>query len=104
MKQKVSIARAIVHDPPVLISDEPTTGLDVIVAETLLEFIQEARNEGRCVLFSSHIMSQAERLCDRFAIIDEGEIKASGTLEELRNLTDEHYLEKIFLRIVSRRL
>ena len=73
------------------------------MAETLLEFIQEARNEGRCVLFSSHIMSQAERLCDRFAIIDEGEIKA-GTLEELRNLTDEHYLEKIFLRIVSRRL
>ena len=101
MKQKVSIARAIVHDPPVLIFDEPTTGLDVIVAQTLLEFIREARDEGRCVLFSTHIMSQAERLCDRFAVISGGRIRASGTLEELRGLTDEHYLEKIFLRIVA---
>jgi sodium transport system ATP-binding protein len=101
MKQKVSIARAIVHDPPVLIFDEPTTGLDVIVAQTLLEFIREARDEGRCILFSTHIMSQAERLCDRFAIIDGGQIRANGSLEELRQLTDEHYLEKIFLRVVA---
>jgi sodium transport system ATP-binding protein len=104
MKQKVSIARAIVHDPPVLIFDEPTTGLDVIVSQTLLDFIDQARQEGRCILFSTHIMSQAERLCDRFAIIDQGQVQAQGTLEELRSLTDEHYLEKIFLRLVDRRL
>jgi sodium transport system ATP-binding protein len=104
MKQKVSIARAIVHDPPVLIFDEPTTGLDVIVAQTLLDFIDQARKDGRCVLFSTHIMSQAERLCDRYAIIDQGRIQAQGTLEELRDLTQEHYLEKIFLKLVKRRI
>ena len=101
MGQKVSIARAIVHDPPILIMDEPTTGLDVLVSQTLLGFIEEARDAGRCVLFSTHIMSEAERLCDRIAIIHQGRIRASGTLEELRALTGEHYLEQIFIRVVG---
>ena len=101
MKQKVSIARAIVHDPPILIMDEPTTGLDVLVSQTLLGFIEEARDAGRCVLFSTHIMSEAERLCDRIAIIHKGRIRASGTLEELRAQTGQHYLEQIFIQVVG---
>ncbi len=101
MKQKVSIARALVHEPPILILDEPTNGLDVLVAQTLLAFIEEARDEGRCVLFSTHIMSEAERLCDRIAILHAGRILANGTLEELREQTSEHYLERIFVRFVE---
>ncbi len=101
MKQKVSIARAIVHDPPVLILDEPTTGLDVIVSQTFLRFIEEARADGRCVLFSTHIMSEAERLCDRIAIIHNGRILAIGTLDELREQTGERYLESVFIRLVE---
>ncbi len=101
MKQKVSIARAIVHDPPILILDEPTTGLDVLVAQTFLEFIEEARSDGRCVIFSTHIMSEAERLCDRIAVVHQGRLRAVGTLEELRTQTGEHYLERIFISLVD---
>lgn len=101
MKQKVSIARALVHDPPILIFDEPTTGLDVIVSQTILGFIEEARAAGHCILFSTHIMSEAERLCDRIAILHQGRILREGTLAELRAATGEHYLESIFIRCIS---
>ena len=72
MKQKVSIARAIVHDPPVLIFDEATSGLDVLVARAVLEAVSALRDQGKCILFSTHIMREAERLCDRIAIIHRG--------------------------------
>ena len=72
MKQKVSIARAIIHDPPVLIFDEPTAGLDVLVARAVLENIDQLRALGKCILFSTHIMREVERLCDRVAIISRG--------------------------------
>jgi len=101
MKQKVSIARTVVHDPPVLILDEPTSGLDVLAASTTLEFVQEVRGQGKCVIFSTHIMSEAEKLCDRIAIIHDGCIRATGTLEELRETTGEHYLEDIFRQVVQ---
>jgi sodium transport system ATP-binding protein len=101
MKQKVSIARAIVHDPPVLVFDEPTLGLDVLVSETLLKFIESCRDAGRCVLFSTHIMREAERLCDRIGIIHQGRILANGTLADLQAQTKEHYLEQIFIRLVE---
>ena len=84
MKQKVSIARAIVHDPPVLIFDEATAGLDVLVARALLKTVAELRDQGKCILFSTHIMREAERLCDRMAIMHRGHILAEGTLAELR--------------------
>ncbi len=103
MKQKVSIARAIVHDPPVLILDEPTTGLDVLVSQTFLRFIEQAREDGRCVLFSTHIMSEAERLCDHIGILHEGVLRGLGTLEELRDQTGERYLEGIFISIAGER-
>ena len=84
MKQKVSIARAMVHDPPVLIFDEATAGLDVLVARALLDTVAELRDQGKCIIFSTHIMREAEKLCDRIAIMHRGQILAEGTLDELR--------------------
>ncbi len=101
MKQKVSIARTVVHDPPVLIFDEPTVGLDVLNALDLQKGIQELRDEGKTILFSTHIMSEAERLCDRIAIIDKGRIRACDGLEGLRAATSQHYLEDIFVHYVT---
>ena len=101
MKQKVSIARTIAHDPPVLIFDEPTMGLDVLNSIELQKVIAELRDEGKTVVFSTHIMSEAERLCDRIAIIHLGQIHACDTLEGLRESTGLHYLEDIFVQIVQ---
>src|SRR5690349_8211125 len=82
MRQKVSIARAIIHDPPILIFDEPTAGLDVLVGRAVLETIQQLRELGKCILFSTHIMREVERLCDRVAIVSRGRVQACGTLAE----------------------
>jgi sodium transport system ATP-binding protein len=101
MKQKVSIARAIVHDPPVLIFDEATSGLDVLVARALLKTVAELRDNGKCVVFSTHIMREAEKLCDRIAIMHRGHILAEGTLEELRDAHDEHDLEELFFHLIQ---
>ncbi len=101
MKQKVSIARTVVHDPPVLIFDEPTVGLDVLNALDLQKAIQELRDDGKAILFSTHIMNEAERLCDRIAIIDKGRIRACDGLEGLRAATSQHYLEDIFVHYVT---
>src|SRR4051812_1149451 len=101
MKQKVSIARAIVHDPPVLIFDEATTGLDVLVAREVLNAVSELRDQGKCVLFSTHIMREAERLCDRVAIMHRGHILAEGTLAELRERHGEDDLEELFFGLIS---
>ncbi|MBL8860057.1 MAG: ATP-binding cassette domain-containing protein [Planctomycetes bacterium] len=101
-KQKVSIARAVLHDPPVLILDEPTTGLDILASSAMIEFIDSARSRGTCVLFSTHVLSEAERLCDRIGIIHRGTLLASGTLDELATLTGEEWLEDIF-RALDRR-
>jgi sodium transport system ATP-binding protein len=101
MRQKVSIARAIIHDPPVLIFDEPTLGLDVLVARAVLQNIERLRELGKCVLFSTHIMREVERLCDRVAIIGRGRIRACGTLPELRAQHEQHDLEELFFKLVS---
>jgi sodium transport system ATP-binding protein len=101
MKQKVSIARAIVHDPPVLIFDEATSGLDVLVARALLKTVADLRDHGKCVLFSTHIMREAEKLCDRLAIMSRGRILAEGTLDELRERHAEQDLEELFFRLIS---
>jgi sodium transport system ATP-binding protein len=101
MKQKVSIARTVVHDPPVLIFDEPTVGLDVLNALDMRKLIADLRSEGKCILFSTHVMSEAEKLCDRIAIVHRGRIHATGTLAALRESTGLHYLEDIFVRVVE---
>lgn len=100
-KQRVSIARTIIHQPPVLFFDEPTNGLDVITARTIIRFIRRCRNEGRTVVFSTHIMSEVEALCDRIAIIYKGHVAAIGTLEELRARTGKQAFEHVFLNLVG---
>ncbi len=97
MKQKVSIARTVAHEPPVLIFDEPTVGLDVLNALEMQKVIGEFRDAGQTIIFSTHIMSEAERLCDRIAIIHRGQILACDTLEGLRSSTGFRYLEDIFV-------
>ncbi len=100
MKQKVSIARTVIHDPPVLIFDEPTVGLDVLNAIEMRNLISELRAEGKTILFSTHVMSEAEKLCDRIAIIHRGKIHACDSLANLRAATGQHYLEDIFVHYV----
>ena len=101
MKQKVSIARTVAHDPPVLIFDEPTVGLDVLNALEMQKVIAEFRAEGKTIIFSTHIMSEAEKLCDRIAIIHRGRIHACDTLANLRAATGRHYLEDIFVHYAA---
>jgi sodium transport system ATP-binding protein len=101
MKQKVSIARAIVHDPPVLIFDEATSGLDVLVARALLKTVAELRDHGKCVIFSTHIMREAEKLCDRIAIMHRGHLLAEGTLGELCDQHEQNDLEELFFRLIQ---
>lgn len=100
-KQRVSIARTIIHRPPVLFFDEPTNGLDLITARTIIKFIRRCRDEGRTVIFSTHIMSEVEALCDRIAIVYKGRIAALGTLAELREKTGEQAFENVFLRLID---
>jgi sodium transport system ATP-binding protein len=102
MKQKVSVARAIVHDPPVLIFDEATVGLDVLVARALLKTVAELREHGKCIIFSTHIMREAEKLCDRVAILHRGRVLAEGTVAELRDQHGQPDLEEVFFQLISR--
>jgi sodium transport system ATP-binding protein len=101
MRQKVSIARAIIHDPPVLVFDEPTAGLDVLVARAVLQSIEKLRALGKCILFSTHIMREVERLCDRVAIVSKGRVQACGTLDELRRRYGQNDVEELFFSLVS---
>ena len=100
MKQKVSIARAIIHDPPVLIFDEASLGLDVIVARALLGIIDALRDQGKCIVFSTHVMREVERLCDRVAILYRGRILATGTLPELAEKYGEQDFEELFFKLL----
>jgi sodium transport system ATP-binding protein len=102
MKQKVSIARTIIHNPPVLIFDEPTMGLDVLVARAVLKAIGSLRDEGKCIIYSTHIMREVEKLCDRTAIIHKGQILAAGTPAELQARFGEGDFEEVFFGLISR--
>jgi sodium transport system ATP-binding protein len=101
-KQRVSIARTLVADPPVLFLDEPTAGLDVLASRTISKFMEEARDAGKTVVFSTHVMSEAERLCGRLGVIHNGKLEAVGTLAELREQTGEQQLEPMFLKLIER--
>ncbi|MBS1708735.1 MAG: ATP-binding cassette domain-containing protein [Armatimonadetes bacterium] len=100
-KQRVSIARAILHDPPVVFFDEPTAGLDVLTAQTILKFIEECRDQGKTVVFSTHIMSEVERLADEVSVIHSGTLKGYGTPTAITAQTGEQSLEKAFLKLVG---
>jgi sodium transport system ATP-binding protein len=101
MKQKVSIVRSIIHDPPVMIFDEPTAGLDILTARNIISFIRDCKNRGKCVLFSTHIMREAERLADRIVMIHKGKILSQGTLTEMRQVSGMTDLDDIFVYYVN---
>lgn len=101
MMQKVSIARTLIHNPPVMIFDEPTNGLDIMTARTITSFIRECRDEGKTVIFSTHIMSEVEKLCDVIGIIQSGKLLAEGSLHQLRDTYHEQDLEEIFVKVVA---
>ena len=101
MKQKVSIVRAMVHNPPVLVFDEATSGLDILVAREVLNTVEQLCEQGKCVIFSSHIMSEVKRLCDRIAIMNRGNILAEGTLEQLADKYEQNDLEELFYEMIS---
>jgi sodium transport system ATP-binding protein len=101
MKQKVSICRTMIHDPEVVIFDEPTSGLDVITAENIIKLIRSCKDQGKTVIFSSHIMSEVDLLCDDLAIIHKGELKYQGTMEEFKAQMQTKNLTEEFIRIVQ---
>lgn len=101
MKQKVSIVRSIIHDPQVMIFDEPTAGLDILTARNIVAFIRSCKERGKCVLFSTHIMREAERLADRVVMIHKGKILANGSLDALRENTGQTDLDDIFIHYVN---
>ena len=101
MKQKTSIARTLVHDPPMMIFDELTVGLDIMTARTIIDFIRECRERGKTVIFSTHVMSEVEKLCDVIGIIQSGKLLAEGSLGELRDRYRQNDLEEIFVQVVG---
>lgn len=102
MKQKLSIAVSLIHDPEVVIFDEPTNGLDIVTARTVTDYLLSLKALGKTIIISTHIMSVAEKLCDRFAVILNGEIAAQGTLEEVLAEAGESDLEDAFFRFFQR--
>jgi sodium transport system ATP-binding protein len=101
MKQKVSIARTMIHDPEVVIFDEPTSGLDVITAENIIQLIRDCKNQGKTVIFSSHIMSEVDLLCDDLAIIHKGKLCYEGTMEQFREEYQDFTLTEAFIQVVN---
>jgi sodium transport system ATP-binding protein len=103
MKQKTSIARTLVHDPAVMIFDEPTLGLDIMAARTIVKFVRDCRARGKTVIYSTHIMSEVEKLCDRVGIIHDGRLLAEGTVDELKTSHGQQDLEEVFVAVVAGR-
>lgn len=101
MKQKTSIARTLVHDPAVMIFDEPTLGLDVMTARSIVRFVRDCRARGKTVIYSTHVMSEVEKLCDTIGIIHNGRLVAEGSLDQLRAKFGEQDMEEIFVKAVG---
>lgn len=101
MKQKVAFARAIVHDPDIMLFDEPTSGLDVSAVREVHEFILKCRAEGKTVIFSSHSMTEVEKLCDRIGVIHKGRLVDTGTIGDFKARYGNDSLEEIFMRLVG---
>lgn len=104
MQQKVALARTILHDPPICFMDEPTEGLDVPTARIVYEMVEELKAEGKCVIFSTHRMEEAVRLCDEIGVIAFGKLRAMGTVAELRRQAGIEDMEEVFMRLVGERV
>ena len=102
MSQKVALARTLIHDPQNLLLDEPTNGLDVMSARQVRRLIADSRAQGKCVIVSTHILSEAERLCDRLVLIDAGKVVTEGTPAELIAGSGKDNIEEAFLAILGR--
>lgn len=100
-RQRVSIARTILHDPPVLIFDEPTSGLDILAAAQIVSFMRKSRDDGKCVLLSTHVMREAELLCDEILLIHQGRVRDQGTVADLQQRHESAQLEVVFLRAIG---
>jgi ABC-2 type transport system ATP-binding protein/sodium transport system ATP-binding protein len=100
-KQRVNLARALIHRPPVLLLDEPTLGLDVLGSQVVVEFVQLLRSEGKAVILTTHRLDEAERLCDRFGLLHRGQLVCTGTLAELRSATGRVSLADMFIDLVQ---
>ena len=100
-RTKTAIARALVHDPRNVLLDEPTNGLDVMTTRALRRFLVQLKAEGRCVLFSSHIMQEVAALCDRIVVIAHGRVVAQGTSDQLRAQTGRDNLEDAFVQVIG---
>ncbi len=100
MKQKLSIARSVLHNPSIVILDEPTSGLDVLAAQTVLNFMRHCKEQGKLVVLSTHHMPDAERMCDRAAIMHRGKLIALQTIPELKRQTRTENLEDAFLALI----
>lgn len=103
MKQRLAIARSVIHDPAVIIFDEPTSGLDVLASQTVRNFMARSKKLGRAVIFSTHQMYDAEKLCDRVFVIHKGKMVAYDTVERIKESTGAGDLEDAFLKLVQDR-
>ncbi len=101
-KQRVNLARALMHDPPVMLLDEPTRGLDIVGSQVVFEYIQHLRSVGKAVIICTHRLDEAERFGDRFGLLHEGKLKHCGTLQELRESTGEQTLTQMFIGLLNR--
>ncbi len=101
MKQKVSIVRTVLHDPEVLMLDEPTAGLDVLTSRTIVDFVRDCRKRNKCVIFSTHIMEEVEKLCDRVGVIHQGRLLADEPLETLLGRSKTKRVEDVFVSLVK---
>ncbi len=100
-RMKVAIARALVHDPATILLDEPTNGLDIMSVRALREQLRALRGEGKCLLFSSHVMQEVAALCDRIVILAQGRVVAAGTASELTTRAGTHGLEDAFVALIG---
>ncbi|WP_409574577.1 AAA family ATPase [Thalassotalea sp. PS06] len=101
MQQKVSIARAVIHKPDVLVLDEPTTGLDIMATEIILEFIELTKEQGTAVIFSTHHLDEVAMLADRVTVIDKGTSAFSDSLDAFRELSPDHDLRRSFMHVLE---
>ena len=101
-KQRVNLARALVHDPPVMLMDEPTRGLDVVGSKVIFDYIEYLRSVNKAVIVCTHRLDEAERLCDRFGLLHQGILRQSGTLEELQQSSGRSSLTDMFLDVLAK--
>lgn len=101
MKQKVSIARTLIHEPDIIMFDEPTTGLDVAAAEAILTFIESCKDQGKTVIFCTHHMHEVDRLCDKVVVLSKGRRCFEGSIEKMHSTTGQNRIDKAFLALID---